>query len=44
MNARAIKRVGAAAASVAVLLPALAGCGGSSSGSSEAAAQPGTNT
>jgi hypothetical protein len=45
MNARAIKRAGAATASIAVLLPALAGCGGSSDGDkSVAATQPGTNT
>jgi hypothetical protein len=45
MNARAIKRAGAAAASIAVLLPALAGCGGSSgSDTSQAAIQSGTNT
>ena len=45
MNARAIKRVGAAAASIAVLLPALAGCGGSSGNdTSQAATQSGTNT
>ena len=44
MNARAIKGAGAVAASIAVLLPALAGCGSSGDGSSSAAAQPGTNT
>jgi hypothetical protein len=45
MKARAIKRAGAAAASIAVLLPALAGCGGSSGGDkSQAAALSGTNT
>src|SRR3954449_9689343 len=45
MNAWAIKRAGAAAASIAVLLPALAGCGGSSSSDqSQAATQSGTNT
>jgi hypothetical protein len=45
MKARAIKRAGAAAASIAVLLPALAGCGGSSGGNTtQAAAQSGTNT
>jgi hypothetical protein len=45
MNARAMKRAGAATASIAVLLPALAGCGGSSDGDkSVAATQPGTNT
>jgi hypothetical protein len=43
MEARAIRRVGAAVASVAVLLPALAGCG-SSGGDSSAAQQSGTNT
>src|SRR4051812_10145840 len=43
MKARAIKRAGAAAASVAVLLPALAGCG-SSGDNSSSAAQSGTNT
>jgi hypothetical protein len=44
MKARAIKRVGAAAAGIAVLLPALAGCGSSGSESSSAATQSGTNT
>ena len=45
MNARAIKRAGAAMVGVAVLLPALAGCGGSSgSDNSQAATQSGTNT
>jgi hypothetical protein len=45
MKARAIKRAGAAAATIAVLLPALAGCGGSSSGDQSRAATPsGTNT
>jgi hypothetical protein len=44
MNARAIKRAGAAAAGVAVLLPALAGCGSSGDSSSSAAQQSGTNT
>ena len=44
MQARAIRRVGAAVASVAVLLPALAGCGSSGGDSSSAAQQPGTNT
>jgi hypothetical protein len=40
-----MKRAGAATASIAVLLPALAGCGGSSDGDkSVAATQPGTNT
>src|SRR5215212_1228945 len=45
MNARAIKRAGAAAASIAVLLPAFAGCGGSSgSDTSQVGTQSGTNT
>jgi hypothetical protein len=44
MNARAIKRAGAAVASVAILLPALAGCGSSGDDSSSAAQQSGTNT
>src|SRR6266545_35657 len=45
MKSRAIKRAGAVAAGIAVLLPALAGCGGSSGDSkSQAAAQPDTNT
>jgi hypothetical protein len=45
MNARAIKRAGAATASIAVLLPALAGCGGGSGGNTtQAAAQSGTST
>jgi hypothetical protein len=44
MNARAIKRGGAAAASIAVLLPALAGCGSSGDNSSSAAQQSGTST
>jgi hypothetical protein len=45
MNARAMRRAGAAVASIAVLLPALAGCGGSSGGDkSQAASQSGTNT
>jgi hypothetical protein len=43
MNARARKRAGAVAASIAVLLPALAGCG-SSRGDSSATAQSGTST
>jgi hypothetical protein len=43
MNARATKRAGAVAASIAVLLPALAGCG-SSDESSSAAEPSGTNT
>jgi hypothetical protein len=38
MNARATKRAGAAAATIAVLLPALAGCGGSSGGGTTQAA------
>ena len=45
MKARAIKRAGAALASAAILLPVLAGCGGSSGDSkSQAATQSGTNT
>jgi hypothetical protein len=45
MNARAVKRAGAATASIAVLLPALAGCGGGSEGNTtQAAAQSGTST
>jgi hypothetical protein len=45
MNARAVKRAGAATASIAVLLPALAGCGGGSGGKTrQAAAQSGTST
>jgi hypothetical protein len=44
MDARAIKRVGAAAACVAAMLPALAGCGSSGENSSSAAQQSGTNT
>ena len=44
MNARAIKRGGAATVCIAVLLPALAGCGGSSDNNSQAATGPGTNT
>jgi hypothetical protein len=44
MEARAIKRAGAAMASIAVLLPALAGCGSSGDNSSSAAQQSGTNT
>ena len=43
MNARAIKRAGAAVASVAILLPALAGCG-SSGNDKSSAAQSGTST
>lgn len=42
MQARAIRRAGAAMASLAVLLPALAGCG--SSGGDASSAQSGTNT
>jgi hypothetical protein len=44
MNARAIKRAGAAAAGIVVLLPALAGCGSSGGNTTQAAAQSGTNT
>ncbi len=45
MNARAVKGAGAATASIAVLLPALAGCGGGSEGNTtHAAAQSGTST
>src|SRR3954469_18944919 len=44
MRARAIKRAGAAMAGIAVLLPALAGCGSSGDNSSSAATQSGTNT
>lgn len=44
MNARASRRAGAVAASIAVLLPALAGCGSSGDKSSSAAQQSGTNT
>jgi hypothetical protein len=44
MKARAIRRAGAAVASVAVLLPAFAGCGSSGGDSSSAAQQSGTNT
>src|ERR671931_2870722 len=44
MNARASRRAGAVAASIAVLLPALAGCGSSGVKSSSAAQQSGTNT
>jgi hypothetical protein len=45
MKARAIKRAGAVAAGIAVLLPALAGCGGSSGDSkSQAATESGTST
>jgi hypothetical protein len=44
MEARAIKRAGAAAACIAALLSALAGCGSSDDKSSSAAEQSGTNT
>src|SRR6266545_2497889 len=44
MSARAIKRAGAAMAGIAVLLPALAGCGSSGGSNSSAATQSGTNT
>jgi hypothetical protein len=44
MKARAIRRAGAAAAGIAVLLPALAGCGSSGGTTSSAATQSGTNT
>ena len=45
MNARATKRAGAAAAAIAVLVPALAGCGGSSGGvTTQADQQSGTST
>jgi hypothetical protein len=44
MRARAIKRAGAATAAIAVLLPALAGCGSSGGNTSSAASQSGTNT
>jgi hypothetical protein len=44
MKARAIKRAGAGMAAVAILLPALAGCGGSSGENSQAATESGTNT
>jgi hypothetical protein len=44
MTARARKRAGAVAASLAVLLPALAGCGSSGDDSSSVAEQSGTNT
>src|SRR5436190_15249965 len=44
MDARAIMRAGAAMASVAVLLPALAGCGSSGNKSASATQQSGTNT
>jgi hypothetical protein len=44
MEARAIKRVGAAAACVTAMLPALAGCGSSGGDGSTAAQESGTNT
>jgi hypothetical protein len=44
MKARAIKRAGAATAAIAVLLPALTGCGSSGGDSSSAATQSGTST
>src|SRR3954449_11888168 len=44
MKARAIKRAGAAVAGIAVLLPALAGCGSSGGNTSSAVAQSGTST
>ena len=44
MRVRSIKRTGAAMAGVAILLPALAGCGSSGGGSSSAAMQSGTST
>jgi hypothetical protein len=44
MRARAIKRAGAATAAIAVLLPALAGCGSSGDNTTSAATQSGTNT
>jgi hypothetical protein len=44
MKARAIKRAGAAVAGIAILLPALAGCGSSGDNTSSAATQSGTNT
>lgn len=44
MKARAIKRAGVATAAIAVLLPALAGCGSSGGNTSSAATQSGTNT
>jgi hypothetical protein len=44
MKARAIKRAGAAAASIALLLPALTGCGSSGNDKSSATQQSGTNT
>src|SRR3954464_6243346 len=43
MKARAIKRAGAAVAGMAIVLPALAGCGSSGDNSSSAATQSGTN-
>lgn len=44
MNARAIKRVGAAMAGIAIVLPALAGCGSSGGSNSSTATQSGKNT
>jgi hypothetical protein len=43
MDARAIRRAGAVAMGMAVLLPALAGCGSSGDNTSSAVAQSGTN-
>lgn len=43
MNARAIKRVGAAMAGIAIVLPALAGCGSSGGSNSSTATQSGKN-
>ena len=42
MEARAIKCAGAVAASIAVLLPVLAGCGSSSNDTSSVASGPST--
>jgi hypothetical protein len=44
MNVRAIKRAGAAGATIVILLPALAGCGSSGNDKTSAAGQSGTNT
>ena len=44
MNARAIKRVGAAVTGLAIVLPALAGCGSSGGSTSSTAAQSATST
>jgi hypothetical protein len=44
MHARAIKRAGAAVAGLAIVLPALAGCGSSGGSTSSAEAQSGTST